>query len=60
MPSGRATRCIIQNQPGVIPVAAYRINAEGETHVLIAPVQDQPQWISLEALVSLSRSSRPN
>jgi hypothetical protein len=39
----------------VLPVAAYRINAEGETHVLVAPHNQEPKWVPLEDLDVLSR-----
>ena len=55
------TSCRVEGQSAAITrVAAFRVNDEGETHVLIAPHQEPPEWVPLERLEMLSAAKGPN
>jgi hypothetical protein len=53
------TSCRIGASPE-LPVVAYRINDDGETHVLIAYLDGEPGWVPLDELDVLVRPKPPN
>jgi hypothetical protein len=45
------TSCRIDAKAGsLLPVVAYRINDDGDTDVLVAPLHDEPEWVPLDEL----------